>query len=431
MTAGTGDTRVVISGVGVISPIGTGTAPFWGNLMAGRSGIGYLKSFPADNLPCKLAAEITDFDPLEHVYNKKFIKVMSRDIQLGVCAASMAMKDAGLRPGDFDPDRIGVEFGAGHIPFSPADLADAARGLAEAMRLGSDYHWGDEGIGQIAPLWLLGQLPNMPACHVAIEHDARGPNNTITSADASALLALQEALRVIQRGHADVMIVGACSSAIHPVDIARRALIEDLSRRQDDPTRACRPFDLDRDGTIVGEGAGVFVVERYEHAKARGADLYCEVLSVGAGCDGAPSAANGTGSMGLVRAMQAAIRQAGIRPEEIGHINAHGKSTQKDDWLEARAYHSALGDSAMQIPVIALKSYFGAFEAGSGAVELAGSVLSLKHGELPMSLNYERPDPLCRLNVVHDHPLRLRNRAAMSVNRTAMGQSAAAILRAI
>jgi 3-oxoacyl-[acyl-carrier-protein] synthase II len=427
MTAGSGDTRVVISGVGVISPIGTGTGPFWGNLMAGRSGIGYLKSLSSHNLPCKLAAEITDFDPLEHVYNRKFLKVMSRDIQLGVCAASMAMKDSGLKPGDVDPDRLGVEFGAGHIPFSPEDLADAARGLSDAMRQGADYHWGNEGIGQIAPLWLLGQLPNMPACHVAIEHDARGPNNTITSADASALLALQEALRVIQRGHADVMIVGACSSAIHPVDIARRALIEDLSRRQDDPTRACRPFDLDRDGTIVGEGAGVFVVERYEHARARGAELYCEVLSVGAGCDGA----QGTGGVGLVRAMQAAVKRAGIEPREIGHINAHGKSTQKDDWLEARSYHSALGSAAERIPVIALKSYFGAFEAGSGAVELAGSVLSLKHGELPMSLNYERPDPLCRLNVVHDQPLRLRNRAAMSVNRTAMGQSAAAILRAV
>lgn len=430
MTAGSGNTRVVISGVGVITPIGTGTGPFWANLMAGHSGIGYLKSLPAHNLPCKLAAEITDFDPLEHVYNRKFLKVMSRDIQLGVCAASMAMKDAGLSPGDIEPERLGVEFGAGHMPFSPAELSDAARGLSEAMQLGGEYHWGDEGIGRIAPLWLLGQLPNMPACHVAIEHDARGPNNTITSADASALLAMQEALRVIQRGHADVMIVGAGSSAIHPVDIARRALIEDLSRRHDDPTRACRPFDLDRDGTIVGEGAGVFVLERYEHARARGADLYCEVLSVGAGCDGAPTA-NSTGSVGLVRAMQAAVRQAGIRPGEIGHINAHGKSTQKDDWLEARAYHAALGSDAESVPVIALKSYFGAFEAGSGAVELAGSVLSLKHGELPMSLNYERPDPLCRLNVVHDHPLRLRTRAAMSVNRTAMGQSAAAILRAV
>ncbi|MBL8851946.1 MAG: beta-ketoacyl-[acyl-carrier-protein] synthase family protein [Planctomycetaceae bacterium] len=427
MTAGSGDTRVVISGVGVISPIGTGTEPFWGNLMAGRSGIGYLKSLSTHNLPCKLAAEITDFDPLEHVYNRKFIKVMSRDIQLGVCAASMAMKDAGLRAGDVDPDRLGVEFGAGHIPFSPEDLSDAASKLSSAMSEGADFHWGEEGIGQIAPLWLLGQLPNMPACHVAIEQDARGPNNTITSADASALLALQEALRVIQSGRADVMIVGACSSAIHPVDIARRALIEDLSRRQDDPTRACRPFDLDRDGTIVGEGAGVFVVERYEHAVARGAELYCEVLSVGAGCDGA----TGSGGIGLVRAMQAAVKRAGIEPNEIGHINAHGKSTQKDDWLEARSYHAALGSDAERIPVIALKSYFGAFEAGSGAVELAGSVLSLKHGELPMSLNYERPDPLCRLNVVHDHPLRLRNRAAMSVNRTALGQSAAAILRAV
>lgn len=430
MTAGSGKPRVVITGVGVISPIGTGNARFWANLIAGRSGIGYLKAFPAENLPCKLAAEITDFDPLEHVYNRKFLKVMSRDIQLGVCAASLAMKDARLQQGDVDPDRLGVEFGAGHISFSPADLSDAARGLMDSMRVRGDYHWADEGIGQIAPLWLLGQLPNMPACHVAIEHDARGPNNTITSADASALLALQEAVRVIERDRADVMIVGAASSAIHPVDIARRVLIEDLSRRQDDPKRACRPFDLDRDGTIVGEGAGVFVVERYEHARARGAEVYCEVLSVGAGCDGSPRS-NGAGSLGLVRAIQAAIKRAGIQPDEIGHVNAHGKSTQRDDWLEARAYHAALGDAAERVPVIALKSYFGAFEAGSGAVELAGSVLSLRHGELPMSLNYERPDPLCRLNVVHDHPLRLRNRAAMSVNRTAMGQCAAAILRAV
>ena len=424
--AGSGSPRVVVTGVGVISPIGTGKAPFWGNLIAGRSGIGYLKSLPTQDLPCKLGAEITDFDPLEHVYHRKFLKVMSRDIQLGVCAASMAMKDSGLAEGDIDPDRLGVEFGAGHICFTPQELSDASRAFVDAANQQRYEAWGDE----IAPLWLLSQLPNMPACHVAIEHDARGPNNTITSADASCLLALQEAIRVIQRGHADVMIVGASSSAIHPVDIARRMLIEDLSRREDDPTRACRPFDLDRDGTIVGEGAGVFVVERYNHAVARGADIYCEILSVGAGCDGRGDDPSGKAT-GLVRAMEAAIQRAGIQPDEIGHINAHGKSTQKDDWLEARAYHQALGPAAERIPVIGLKSYFGAFESGSGAVELAGSVLSLKHGELPMSLNYEHPDPLCRLNVVHDGPLPLRNRAAMSVNRTMLGQSAAAILRAV
>ncbi|REJ83700.1 MAG: beta-ketoacyl-[acyl-carrier-protein] synthase family protein [Planctomycetota bacterium] len=425
--AGSGNPRVVITGVGVISPIGTGTAPFWSSLIAGRSGIDYLKSLPADDLPCKLAAEVKDFDPLQHLYHRKFLKVMSRDIQLGVCAASMAMADSGLVPGSVEPDRMGVEFGTGHICFTPEELGEAAVELTKAT---SPTAWSDDGIGKIAPLWLLDQLPNMPACHVAIEHNARGPNNTITSADASAILALQEALRVIQRGHADVMIVGATSSNIHPVDIARRMLIEEISQRDDDPTRACRPFDRDRDGTIVGEGSAVFVVERYGHALRRGADIYCEVLGVGAGCDGRKER-EGPGGAGLVRAMQAAVGHANIRPDEIGHINAHGKSTRQDDWLEARCYHRALGSAADRIPVVALKSYVGNFEAGSGAVELAGSVLSLRNGELPISLNYEHPDPLCRLNVVHGQPLRLRNRAAMSVNRTAIGQSAAAILRAV
>lgn len=430
MMAGSCSPGMVITGVGVISPIGTGTARFWDSLESGRCGIGYLKSLPTEDLPCKLAAEISDFDPLQHVYHRKFLKVMSRDIQLGVCAASMAMKDAGLKLGDIDPERLGVDFGAGHISFTPEELSEAAGDFADPASRTGYTRWGEDQMGTIAPLWMLSQLPNMPACHVAIEHDARGPNNTITSADASALLALQEALRVIQRGHADAMIVGACSSYIHPVDIARLSLIEDLSQRADDPTRACRPFDLDRDGTIVGEGAAVFVVERYAHAVARGADIYCEVLSVGAGCDGT-GYENGSGGRGLVRAMQAALRAAAIDPRELGHINAHGKSTKQDDWVEARAYHQGLGSHAERIPVTALKSYFGNFEAGSGAVELAGTVLSLRNSQLPATLNYEHPDPLCRLNVVHGTPARLKTGTAMSVNRTAMGQSAAAILRTL
>lgn len=430
MMAGSCNPRMVITGVGVISPIGTGTARFWESLESGRCGIGYLKSLPAEDLPCKLAAEVRDFDPLEYLYHRKFLKVMSRDIQLGVCAASMAMRDAGLKSGDVDPDRLGVEFGAGHISFTPEELTDAASNFAAPSSRPGFTRWGEDRLGKIAPLWMLSQLPNMPACHVAIEHDARGPNNTITSADASALLALQEAMRVIQRGHADAMIVGACSSNIHPVDIARLSLIEDLSQRDDDPTRACRPFDRDRDGTIVGEGAAVFIIENYRHALARGAEIYCEVLAVGAGCDGR-GYENGSGGRGLVRAMQSALRMAGVDPRELGHINAHGKSTQQDDWVEARAYHQALGSHADRIPVTALKSYFGNFEAGSGAVELAGTVLSLRNHELPVTLNYEHPDPLCRLNVAHGAPTRLTKSMAMSVNRTAMGQSAAAILRAV
>ena len=289
--------------------------------------------------------------------------------------------------------------------------------------------WGEDSLGKIAPLWLLRQLPNMPACHVAIEHNAKGPNNTITSADASPLLALQEAIRCINRGHADAMIVGACSSAIHPVDIARISLYEDLSH-ENDPDRACRPFDKERDGTIVGEGSAVFVVERLEHAVARGTDIYCEVLGVGSGCDGR-GYDNGSGGRGLVNAINTAMQRANVQPAELGHINAHGKGTRRDDFVEAQAYYRSFGDIAAKVPITAMKSYFGNFDAGSGAVELAGSILALKHRQLPATLNYKHPDPLCRLNVVKEGPVGLNSSLAVSVNRTTMGQSAAAILRAV
>jgi len=416
--------------LGVVTPIGIGRETFWDNLAAGRCGIDYLRGFPTDNLPSKLAAEINDFDPLDFVTQKKFLKVMSRDIQLGVSAASIAMSDAGLHAGDVDPYRLGVEFGAGRIATAPDELAAAVAHCSGESTPFQFTRWGEDGIGSIAPLWLLRQLPNMPACHVSIEYNACGPNNTITSRDASALLALSEAVGVIQRGAADCMIVGACSSNIDPVDIAKLSLYEGLSRRDDDPHRACRPFDFERDGAIVGEGAATFIVEEYSHAVRRGADIYAEVLGVAGGCDGT-GYSNGAGGTGLVRAIGSALAQSGLRPDELGHINAHGKSTQRDDLVEARAYHRALGDAAESIPVTAMKSYFGHFDAGSGAVELAGSLLALRHGEVPATLSYEIPDPRCRLNIVHGGPMRQNLRTALSVNRTAVGQSAAAVIRAL
>lgn len=430
MKAGSTLPRVVITGVGVVSPVGIGNREFWKNLSSGRSGIDFLKSFSSSDLPCKFAAEVEDFDALGFVSQKKMLKVMSRDIQLGVSSAMLAMQDADLQRGDVDPDRLGVEFGASRISSTPQELAQAAAVCAASDESFEFTRWGEGSMGKIAPLWLLKQLPNMPACHVSIEFDARGPNNTITSRDASALLALAGAARTIERGAADAMIVGACSSNVDPVDIARLNLCESLSHREDDPTRACRPFDMNRDGSIVGEGAATFVVENYEYARARGADIYAEVIGLGAGCDGT-GYANGAGGTGLVRAMQKALQQAQIRPDELGHINAHGKSTQRDDLVEARAYHRAMGTAAERVPVTALKSYFGNFDAGSGAVELAGTVLALKHGQVPMTLNYETPDPNCRLNIIRDNPLRPRSSTAMSVNRTDIGQCAAAILRAV
>ena len=422
-------TRVVISGVGTVAPNGIGNGAFWDSLKAGRSGIGLLESMPNGGYPSKLAAEIRDFDPENYIYCKKFIKVMSRDIQLGVTAASMAMQDAALKTGGIDPVRLGVVYGGGRISTRPEDLVAAASQILTDDMV-EFTRWGEDGLGKIAPLWLLKRLPNMPACHVAIEHDAQGPNNTITCRDASALLALGEAVRVIERGAADAMIVGACSSNIHPVDLTKFNLFESLSHRDDDPEHACRPFDVTRDGTIVGEGAAAFIVERYEHAVAREANIYAEVLGVGAGSDGSGHT-NSSDGRGIARSIQTALRRSNLEPDQIGHINAHGKSTQRDDLVEARGYYWGLGDATRRIPVTALKSYFGHFDGGSGAVELAGSLLSLRNETLPATLNYRIPDPRCRLNVVHDGPQPLRNLTALTVNRTAIGQSAAAIIRAL
>lgn len=421
--------RIVISGVGVVSPIGIGKDPFWTSLQRNRSGIDFL-SIPHDGLPSAFGAEVRDFDPVQHLRDRKFLKVMSRDMQLGVASSRLAVEDSGLTQGAMDPLRLGVAYGAGRMTTHPAELSAAVEACRDESSEINMTRWGEDGLGQIAPLWLLRQLPNMPACHVSIDHNAQGPNNTITSRDASALLALAEAVRVIEADRADAMIVGACSSNIHPVDIAKFHRFEGLSQRSDDPARACRPFDFERDGAVVGEGAATFLVERYEHAVRRGADIYAEVIGVGAGCDGVGSA-NEAGGIGLVRAIESGIRRAGIRPDEIGHINAQGKSTQTDDIVESRAYLRVLGDCVSRIPVTAMKSFIGHFDAGGGAVELAGTLLALRYGEVPATLNYEVPDPRCPVNVVKDGPQSIRNRTAISVNRTARGQSAAAILRAI
>jgi 3-oxoacyl-[acyl-carrier-protein] synthase II len=354
---------------------------------------------------------------------------MCRDIQLGVASATLAVQDSSLAPGHIDPNRLGVVFGAGRMTCHPQELAAVVEVCRDNSQFSID-RWGSEALARVAPLWLLRQLPNMPASHVSIDHNACGPNNTITCRDASAILALSEAARVIQAGRADAMIVGACSSNIHPVDIAKFHRFEGLSRRSDDPARACRPFDFERDGTVVGEGAASFLIESYEHAVRRGADIYAEVLGTGAGCDGR-GAANESAGVGLIRAMESAISASGISPADLGHINAQGKSTQPDDIVESRAYHRVFGDLALSIPVTALKSYIGHFDAGAGAVELAGTLLSLRHGFVPATLNYEFPDPRCRLNVARGEPQKLRNRTAITVNRTAMGQSAAAVLRAM
>ncbi|MEM9703260.1 MAG: beta-ketoacyl-[acyl-carrier-protein] synthase family protein, partial [Planctomycetota bacterium] len=415
-------------------PVGIGRTAFWDGLCGGLGGIHSITrvSERVDDgfgTHGRLIAEVSDFDPEVRLADRrKHFKTMSRDVQLGVVSADLATEDATLRPGGFEPERVGVVFGAGRIAPGPLALVE---GAAACMRPDGTFdpdRWGELGLPSVPPLWLLRQLPNMPACHVSIALDARGPNNTLTCQDASAILALDEAARTIARGSADVMIAGAASSNTAAFDLARMRSAGELSAKIDDPEHALRPFDARRDGTVAGEGSAAFVLERYDHAVRRGADIYCEVL-------GTASASGGLRldqGAGIVNATKAALHSGGIDSVAgLGHVNAHGKSTRLDDLYESRAYHALFGDDLKRVPVTALKSHFGHTDAGSGAIELAGSVLALRHGQLPMTLGFETPDPLCGIDVVREGPLPLTNRSAVSVNATRTGQAAAAVIQAL
>ena len=434
MASGDDAARVVITGVGVISPIGVGHEPFWGSLVAGRGGIGELVSLPVAPLPSRLAAEITDFDPLEYLPTRKLLKVMSRDIQLGVAASRLAIDDAGLGRGDLDPDRVGVSFGAGRISSLLSDFPAAVWVPRPSCEPDPDdefewTRWGEDNLGRIAPMWLLKRLPNMTACHVSIGLDARGPNNTITSRDTSALLALAEGVRVIERGAADCMLVGAAGSLVHPVDLIKLNLSRTLSRQNDIPTEACRPFDVDRDGLVPGEGAAAFVIERNDVARRRGAEVYAEVIGCGAGCDGG-SAGSGSVGQGLVNAIAAALADAGIEPGDLGHVNSGATGSPEDDAVEAQAIQQALGSSVAGVPVTALGGFLGHSDAGGGAVELAGCLLSLRHQLVPQTLGFHTADPGCRLDIVEGTSRPVPGPLAISCNRTEFGQSAAVVVRA-
>ena len=429
-----GTPRLVITGVGAVSPVGIGNDDFFAGLCDGLGGFDAPEecgtrpggaSFCPDG---RLVASVRDFSADRHLAgSRKHFKTMSRDVQLGVLAADLATDEAGVTRGTIDPDRLGVVFAAGRISPEPRTLAAAAAACLGPDGAFDPSRFGKDGLEAIAPLWLLRQLPNMPACHISIALDARGPNNTVTSRDAGCILALDEAARTIARGAADAVVVGAASSSTDAVDLARMAASGELTNAHD-PRHALRPFDAGRDGTVPGEGAAAFVLERWDHAVRRGAEIYGELLGTAAAHDGRDR----SGGTGLVNAMRAALRKGGIDSHRaIGHLNAHGKSTRWDDLVESRALRTMFGDDLAGVPVTALKSHFGYTDAGSGALELAGSVLALRHRKLPMTLGFETPDPLCGIDVIHDGPLDLRGRTALSVNRTGAGEGAAAVIQAV
>lgn len=417
--------RVVITGIGVINPIGLSAASFFDALLQGRSGIRAIEFFDASALPSRIAGEVRDFDAKNYIEKKdrKSLRVMARAIQLAVCAAQLAMDDSGVNKEKLDPLRFGVEFGAGLLPTELEDLGHACHasvnGQPGIVDLGL---WGSQGLPCIPPLWMLKYLPNMLACHVSILHNAQGPNNTITEGEVAGLLALGESYRIIKRNQADFFLVGAADGRINPLSMVRQCLFGHLSRRNDEPEKAVRPFDRKRDGWVLSEGASVLVLEEMDHAVARGARIYAEIVGFGGALD-----RDGSGH-GLARAIRVALKNAGIGPEQVDHVNAHGLSTVKADAWEARAIHEVFGALPEPVPVVAPKSNFGNLGAGGGVTELAASLLAFERGHVPGTLNYEEPDPACPVHVLRSaQPLKKDHVVKLAF--TDMGQCAAVVCK--
>jgi 3-oxoacyl-[acyl-carrier-protein] synthase II len=332
----------------------------------------------------------------------------------------MAWQHSGLKEGAVDPERFGAVCGAGLIFGEMEEMAPAFRASMAGGKLQLDQ-WGSAGMRELFPLWMLKYLPNMPACHIGIRQDARGANNTIAQGDVSSLLALGEAADVIRRGWADVMITGGASSKLNISDILWRVGAR-LSRRVDHPAGACRPFDADRDGMVYGEGAALFVLESRRHAEHRDARILATVDAVVSRYEPSIARREITGKA-IAAAIRGALDAAQIEPRDVAYVNAHGISTREDDPAEARAIHDTLGD----VPVTAPKSYFGNLGPGSGAVELAVSVLALQRRVIPPTLNFETPDAECPVEVVSEMTPTFK-RSVVALNHCSTGQATAAMI---
>jgi 3-oxoacyl-[acyl-carrier-protein] synthase II len=420
-----GGRRVVLTGMGLVTPLGLDAPSNWAALAAGRSGVRRIREYDPSNLPVQFGGEVDQFDARSHLDKKdrKRVAPMPRTFHLAVVAAQFAMADAGNLKQAVDPARFGVTFGIAAIPDDLVELQEASLVSFDRAAHQVDLQkWGRDGISQIPPTWLLNHIPNMGACHISVMHDAQGPNNTITQTDIASLLALGESYRIVQGDRADVMLAGGADAKLVTVSMARQSMFSPLSRRNEAPEKACRPFDKHRDGRVLGEGASALVVEDLTHARRRGANIIAEICGFGAAFD------RGCTGAGLARAVRLALRQARLEPDDLGHVNAHGYSTIADDIWEARGLREALG-SPSAVPVFAPKSYIGNLGAGAGATELAFSLLAACHGTLPGTLNYDTPDVACPINVARS-PRPLAGRTFLKVGCTERGQCAAIVCRA-
>ncbi len=407
--------RVVVTGIGVISPVGNDIPTFWESLTTGRSGIRRYEAFDSDIYECKIAGEVRNFEPAPYFKNPKSAKRTDRFTQFAVAASKFALDDAGVDLDKIDRNRFGVMLGSGIGGLK--SMEDECKRLFE------------RGPTRVSPFTIAMMISNMASGIVSMEFDLRGPNMCIVTACATANNSLGEAWRIIKFGDADAFLAGGCEATITPIGISGFAAMKALSLRNDEPTEACRPFDRDRDGFIMGEGAGIMVIEELEHAKARGARIYCELAGYGCSADAYHMTAPLPDGEGAARAMQIAMKHAKINAEDIDYINAHATSTPIGDACESKAIKLALGAQAYKTPVSSTKSMTGHLLGAAGGIELAACALAIKHSVIPPTINLENPDPECDLDNVPNTAREAKIKVAMSNSFGFGGHNATLIVR--
>ncbi|MDP8263545.1 MAG: beta-ketoacyl-ACP synthase II [Candidatus Ancaeobacter aquaticus] len=424
--------KVVITGLGVVSPLGIGKEVFWDGLSKGRSGIAPVTLFDPGDFPVKIAGEIDNFDPKQFIQQRKSLKVMARDIQLAVAAAQLGVSDAGIDFETIDPTRLGTSLGTSLISMSIDELSPSVQNSLDENADFSIQKWGAEGMNMLFPLWMLQYLPNMPACHISIRYNTQGPNNTITSACAASTQAIGEAFKVIQRGDADMMIAGGTDSKVNPLNYLRYYFSKCLSvNNTRDPQKVSRPFDKERDGFVIGEGAGIVILEEYEHAKKRGAKIYSELAGYGAASDAAGVYGDNYNVNGLIYSMKNVLEDAECNHDDIDYISVNGLSTQIADKIETEAIKNVFNEHAYSIPMSSIKSMIGHLGASSGVVQLVAAALSLENNIVLPTINYETKDSDCDLDYVPNTPREKECRSALLNSFGLGGQIASLIIKKI
>ncbi len=392
--------RVVVTGVGVINPLGNDIETVWSALKEGRSGVGYTSIFDANNFPTRIAAEIKNWDIDQCVDNPEAWKMRGRHSKFAAGAALQAFNSSGVGDAIKDPRKFGVYMGSGEGNqdfYSFASMMAASLDEAGGLDL---VRFTREGLDKLNPIMELEQEPSMPVGHIAAMFNAQGPNANCLTACAASNQAVGEAAEIIRRGEADVMLSGGTHSMIHPFGVTGFNLLTALSTNNDDPTGASRPFDRLRDGFVLGEGAAMVVLEELEFAKARGAHIWGEIAGYGSTADAYRITDIHPEGRGAIGCMRMALADAGLNPNQINYVNAHGTSTTVNDKVESRACREVFGDHAMQTPISSTKSMMGHLIAAAGATELIVCLMAIRDNVLPPTINYENPDPLCDLDYI-------------------------------